>query len=329
MSDEKAAKVQARQVGWYVIGGIVALLLGSLGLGLFQVLTHNDSETYRFISLLIIFIAALAAASAVCAGLNFGSRDEAFGLPSGSVRALLAVGIMILFVVFGLPIVSPPREANLAPATVAIPVAELQNAVRLYRDEGFTVRILDYGAAAASPTGGTGRSTSPGAGSNPAAAGGAGSAIGNTAGAAGNTAAPVSPSPAPVGTAAPAPAAPAVAGMARIEISGAPSARSAAELDLGKQMLTAIITLLTTVVGFYFGSKSASDGARNIQNGTSGGGQGGGQGHGTQGHGGQGQAGQGQAGQGQGQGGEGQGVQGGVQGGGAAQQGGAAPGATG
>jgi len=196
---------------FWVLLGIVVLLAGSVGLGLFDWLTKSDSDIFKFIALLIIFMTALAACAVIFAGLGMQNPAEAFGLPPGSVRPLLAIGIMILLVVFGLPAIAPPEGDMLAPREVAVPAAQLDSAVRFHRDQGLNVRILAYGAAAA-----------------PATATG------------------------PAVTAAP----------ARIEISGRAETRSTAQGDLIKQLLTAIITLLTTIVGFYFGSRSVSEAAR-------------------------------------------------------------------
>jgi hypothetical protein len=215
----------------YAAWALGALFAGSLALGFFALKVGTQSDIFRFIALLIIFLTALAASSALYTGLSMGSRDEAFGLPSGSMRALLAIGIMILFVVFGLPMITP-RQTEVSAKEVSVPVEQLAATIRLNREQGFEVRILDPGVAG----------TASSAPSQPPA----------QKGAAGNTAAPApATAPAKAGPARP----------AKIEIVRMTSA-SAGQTDLNKQMLTAIITLLTTVVGFYFGSRSATDGAR-------------------------------------------------------------------
>lgn len=196
--------------GWVTLG-LLVLVGGSVGLGLFAKALGTHSETFRFIALLIIFMTALGASAAVFAGLRMGNSAEAFGLPGGSVRALLAIGIMILFVVFGLPVVNPPLADPIGTRQVPVPAAQVDADVSLYRAQGLTVLILDRGAAEVAPT-----ATTPSVPARPA----------------------------------------------RLEISGRPELRSSAATDLAKQLLTAIITLLTTVIGFYFGSRSATEAIR-------------------------------------------------------------------
>lgn len=182
--------------------GLLVLLLGCIGLGVYSFKTPESDQTFGFIALLIIFMTALAASSLVFVGLNVGSKEEAFGLPSGSVRALIAIGIMILFVVFGMPVVSSePKE--LFKREASVPADQLAAVIKLNNEQGYVVRIADAGGPA-------------GPGGTPAAR------------------------------------------PATIEIVRMNSVTDA-QMDLNKQMLTAIVTLLTTVVGFYFGSRSATD----------------------------------------------------------------------
>lgn len=193
----------------YVVSGLSILFIGSVGLGLYGLFggVNASSEIVRFISLLIIFMAALAAAATVFVGLNMGNVFEAFGLPTGSVRALLAMGIMILFVVFGIPSItppkdSPPRLSDQPVSTTSVPLAQLPAAISQHQAQDLVVVVVDYGR----PANG------------------------------GDQGAP-----------------------AKINIYQKVRTRPAGELDIARQMLTAIVTLLTTVVGFYFGSKTATE----------------------------------------------------------------------
>lgn len=205
--DPSESEREARRRHLSVWIAMLLLFLGCVGLGIYASRAAEGDQTFSFIALLIIFMTALAASSIVFKALDLGSKEEAFGLPSGSVRAMIAIGIMILFVVFGLPVVSSePKE--LSSGEVQVPAEQLPGVIRLNSEQGFVIRVRDLGAAAAPPA-------APGA--------------------------------------APTPGRP-----ARIEIVRMNTVTDE-QMDLNRQLLTAIVTLLTTVVGFYFGSRSATD----------------------------------------------------------------------
>jgi hypothetical protein len=199
----------------YALGGIGLLMAGSLILGLFAAFGGKAVATdiFHFISLLIIFMTALAATAFVFTGLGMSNSKEAFGLPTGSVRALIAIGIMILVVVFGVPMVSqssdlPTRLADAPVTSLTVPRSDLSTAIAQHEAQGLAVVVTDYGR---NP--GSGGATDAGA-------------------------------------------------PAKIAIYERVHSRSAQDFDIAKQLLTAILTLLTTVVGFYFGAQSVSEGVK-------------------------------------------------------------------
>jgi hypothetical protein len=124
---------------------------------------------------------------------------------------------MILFVVFGLPMITSQGTDPVKPQTSVVAPEQLQQAIQFHRDQGLRVRVIDYGSAAVPATATT---------------------------------------PERPGT------------QAKFETFGRVDLRSPEEVDFGKQILTAVITLLTSVVSFYFGSRSATDGLRESDGGS-------------------------------------------------------------
>jgi len=201
----------SRRVKWGVIG--LLAICAVLALTLLAPSPKNDSALW-FVGLLVLMATALTLTAIVFGGLNLSDANEAFGLPSGSVRTLLAVGVMVLFAVFGLKFFSEAQEEARMPRPgdkpfeqqIEVPVARLADEITRYKQVPSLLVVV----------------ASPGRAASGADAG----------------------------------------ANAKLNLYTLESRPSASAMDGQKQLLTAIITLLTTVVGFYFGSKSAGDGLR-------------------------------------------------------------------
>ena len=97
---------------------------------------------FWFVALLVIFGTALTLMALVFRSIDMSHRDEAFALPPGTIRTLLAVGIMVLFSVLGLrffdPTLATPRTIakEPIPGTVAAPPdgKALDDEIRRYRN---------------------------------------------------------------------------------------------------------------------------------------------------------------------------------------------------
>ena len=191
-------EAQQARTGILVATGLLLLVFGfAILLALPDIVLH--SNPVWFIGLLIIFGASLALIAVVFRWLGLQAPGEAFGLPSGSIRTLLAVGVMVLFAVFGLAAIStdegwkgPADEPLKTTAVVTGDAAAVQAEIKRYK-------ALNIAAVPAS-----------------------GSASG-----------------------------------AELKLYPMKSFKSQEAIDLQKQIITALVTLLTAVVSFYFGSRSA------------------------------------------------------------------------
>lgn len=188
-----------RRTGVLVAAGLLLLVFGfTAALALPAYVDH--SNPFWFVGMLVIFGAALALIAVVFRWLGIAAPDEAFALPSGSIRTLLAVGVMVLFTVFGLaavssndsgfmPRVSPqPIGTAVAPAASAALTAEIQR----YERQGIVAVVEQADAASAT-----------------------------------------------------------------LKLHSVERVKPAETSDMQKQLITALVTLLTSVVSFYFGSRSA------------------------------------------------------------------------
>lgn len=206
MDDDKIS----RRVKW----GVIGLLAVCAVLALMLTFPNRSSDSALwFVGLLVLTATALTLTAIVFGGLKLNDPSEAFGLPSGSVRTLLAVGVMVLFAVFGLKFFGDPenqasqsRLGDKPFEQTEVAAARLADELARYKEVPSVLPVVVSPGRVAS-------------GSDPGS-------------------------------------------NAKLNLYAVKPGRPAEAVDAQKQLLTAIITLLTTVVGFYFGSKSAGDGMR-------------------------------------------------------------------
>ena len=164
------------------------------------------SNPVWFIGMLIIFGASMGLMAVVFSWLGLQAPGEAFGLPSGSIRTLLAIGVMVLFAVFGLAAISTD-EGSQRPSDQPLPTVAIVNGdTAVVQAEIKRYKALNVVAVPASIS----------------------------------------------------------ASGAELKLYRMESFRSQEATDLQKQIITALVTLLTSVVSFYFGSRTV-EAARNAQ----------------------------------------------------------------
>lgn len=194
-------EIKERLTGVIVAVGLMLLVFGFAFMLSMRSNQPSMSNPVWFVGMMIIFGAALALIAVVFKWLGLATATEAFGLPTGSVRTLLAVAVMVLFAVFGLAAIANddggprhPASKPLEKSAVAAPGA-LDAEIKRY--QGFGIIAVPVGA-------------------------------GPVAGSTELQLYPQEETPRPVET-----------------------------TNLLKQIITALVTLLTSVVSFYFGSRSA------------------------------------------------------------------------
>lgn len=203
-TDDVVAKPASGAAGRVLIGAAVVLVIivGVLTYWLTGERRVDPDNPFWFVGLLVMVGAALTVIAMVFKWMGLAHATEAFALPPGSVRTLLAIGVMVLFAVLGIGHigrsgVSPSVSEAPVEASVQAPADQLMAELERYRRAGLIAVVVSPGSIGATPV-------------------------------------------------------PATLKLYRID-----QTRPADIIEVQKQMITTIVTLLTTVIGFYFGSRSA------------------------------------------------------------------------
>jgi len=228
----EAWHVATRSAGGAVGAGIVLVLLPSMTL-VWNLKEFRDNPTFGYPILAIfgimILLGALALVSTLFNRLDLSARNEALALPPGSIRATIALSLIVLFALLAVMLYQSLSSPD------AIVLRGLNEAAKqqLVSDPSMgAVQVTPVACPAATAA-------------SAASAANATNAVGTTASAASAAAGT------PRGL--PDPCAAGAAFKYDVQIGHAPSG---AAIDFAKQLLTLIGTLMTSVVSFYFAAKS-------------------------------------------------------------------------
>jgi hypothetical protein len=187
-------------VGWYALVFLAGIVLGILAIGvvLFAIFASSSSDLrlpLMAVGGFLTFALALGGLAALLSAFKLSEHPHALGLPEGSVRALIALVLVILFVAMAAYLFG-----NLGPDRDAAEVATAEGVTR-----GDLEKLPEHLSYAIVRVDGT--------------------------------------DPERVD--------------AKLFVT--PAAATAAQQDLAKQIFTTIATVLVTIIGFYFGSRSSAE----------------------------------------------------------------------
>ncbi len=187
-----------------LVGSSIMLLAGTAAI-IYASGSYSGDSALWFVGFILISLSGLSMTAAIFTALGYaGNASEAFGLPSGSIRAILAIAIMVLLLIFGLPLITWDKAPRALDRTAfeAVRVDCAAAAAEVTRYQVLHVlAVLDTAACGTPPAPGQ---------------------------------------------------------KAIIHLHGNVRMTMPVEQrEQAKQVITAIVTLLTTIIGFYFGSQNA------------------------------------------------------------------------
>lgn len=187
---------------------------------------------------ILILLGALALVSTMFARLDMGNRDEALGLPAGSIRAVIAMSLIVLFALMSVMLFHTLSRSTQTLEGLSLAAKNELTADRT--NHVLAIKPVQCPAEAASAP---------------------------TAAATAARAQPAAAATPPSGPAAAASAAATVAcgkGEAFSYTVTLGNTQGAPAVDFAKQLLTLIGALMTSVVSFYFAARSADQSVRTV-----------------------------------------------------------------
>jgi hypothetical protein len=256
-TDQNRAPLKKDYSG-YILGGIGLVGLAVLAIAgiLCFKLVGPDMEYGTLAILILVGIAAfllLMNLLSFSAGqLGILTHGQAFGLPDGSVRAILTMAFIVLIGVIGSYLVTRPASTPYAKEYVTLATCVVFDQANEVKRQVTGTDVLVV-LTPCNRTGGGAAPSGAAAGASAAAAGGgppAGPGAGGAAGAAG----PGGGGGAVAGG----------AGAPTYDVRLYPRLDTRFSEETAKQILTMLSTIVTAMIGFYFGSKQGSDDADRV-----------------------------------------------------------------
>jgi hypothetical protein len=242
----------------YILGGIGLVGLAVLAIaGILCFKLAGPDMEYGTLAILILvgiaaFLLLMNLLSFSAGQLGILTHGQAFGLPDGSVRAILTMAFIVLIGVIGSYLVTRPASTPYAKEYVTLATCVLFDQANEVKRQVTGTDVLVV-LTPCNRTGGGAAPSGAAAGGSAAAAGGgppAGPGAGGAAGAAG----PGGGGGAVAGG----------AGAPTYDVRLYPRLDTRFSEETAKQILTMLSTIVTAMIGFYFGSKQGSDDADRV-----------------------------------------------------------------
>jgi hypothetical protein len=242
----------------YILGGIGLVGLAVLAIaGILCFKLAGPDMEYGTLAILILvgiaaFLLLMNLLSFSAGQLGILTHGQAFGLPDGSVRAILTMAFIVLIGVIGSYLVTRPASTPYAKEYVTLATCVLFDQANEVKRQVTGTDVLVV-LTPCNRTGGGAAPSGAAAGASAAAAGGgppAGPGAGGVAGAAG----PGGGGGAVAGG----------AGAPTYDVRLYPRLDTRFSEETAKQILTMLSTIVTAMIGFYFGSKQGSDDADRV-----------------------------------------------------------------
>jgi hypothetical protein len=256
MTDLETQPTRAMLLSTVAMIAAAFLALAGAGFGLYKFSSYINGKG-EALALSLVVLVGLALIVALVAGLaivykilGVETKGQALALPEGSVRALIAFSLLLIFVCLATFIYEGTRDTDLVAAGKVTNVT--QQAIDKLR-ENFIVVEEPAAKAESTPAPGSGGTPKPGTPAPGTPASGTPAPGTPAASAGGGTATSSTPAS---GT----PAAPAGGGAATPLFNATyytrPHSKDAD--DIGKQIFTTLATVFVSVVSFYFGSSTTN-----------------------------------------------------------------------